>query len=81
MKINQQEITAQHFAYDGCHKIYLIENRNDFDDATNSGYSIYPICRLQQTYEDSCELRFIDNWGLSKKYVAQFQDAIFEEVS
>ena len=65
MKINQNEITADHFAYEGCHKIYLIENQNDFEDARSSGYGIYPIRQLEQTYEDSCDLRFISNWGLS----------------
>lgn len=79
MKINQNDITAKHFAWDGCHKIYLIENKHDFNDANNSGYSIYPICQLEQTYEDSCQLRFISNWGLSKQYVSQFQTAIFEK--
>ncbi|NBW21396.1 MAG: hypothetical protein EBR82_76905, partial [Caulobacteraceae bacterium] len=69
----------EHFAYEGCHKIYLIENQNDFEDARSSGYSIYPICQLEQTYEDSCDLRFISNWGLSKQYVRQFQPAIFEK--
>ena len=79
MKINNKQITAQHFAYDGCHKIYLIENDNDFNDADSSGYSIYPIHQLQQRYEDSCDLRFISSWGLSKQYVRQFQNAEFCE--
>ena len=29
MKINGIEITAKHFVYDGCHKIYLINSEAD----------------------------------------------------
>ena len=78
MKINGQLIDSKKFAYDGCHKIYIIEDETDLDKAINTGYNIYPIEILPDTYENSCELRFISNWKLDKQYVAQFEDCIFE---
>ena len=29
MKINNVEVIGNRFAYDGCHKIYVIENQED----------------------------------------------------
>jgi hypothetical protein len=69
--INGQETSAKEFAYDGCHKIYLLENEGDREEARCSGYSIVPISRLQKTFDSSCGLQFIDNWKLDKCYVSQ----------
>lgn len=77
MKINGKETLAKHFAYDGCHKIYLIENEQQWEEARSNEYSIYPVAQLEQTFVDSCELRFISDWGLSKHYVNQFEQAVF----
>jgi hypothetical protein len=76
MKINGKEITAQEFAFDGCHKIYLCESASDAKEAMNSGYSIFPIDQLESTYESSCSLRFISNWKLNKNFVSQFTDVV-----
>ena len=78
MKINNQTTTAKEFAYDGCHKIYLLESENDKDEARDCGYDILPIQNLKKTFNCSCGLQFISNWNLSKSYVNQFQDACFE---
>ena len=77
MRINGKQTLAKTFAYDGCHKIYLIENEQQLQEARNNEYSIYPVAQLKQTFEDSCELRFISDWGLSKHYVNQFEEAVF----
>ena len=79
MKINGKEIKAKQFAYDGCHKIYLIEDTDDLKDAKDIGYDIYDIELLKETYDDSCSLRFINNWKLTKQIVPQFETAKFEE--
>ena len=79
MKINNKTTNAKMFAYDGCHKIYLIESEQQLSEARANEYSIYPISQLQRTYEDSCDLRFINDWGLSKNYVQQFQNAEFSQ--
>lgn len=79
MKINGKEITASHFAYDGCHKIYLISTDAEKDDCISTGYDIHPIAKLQKKFEDSCGLRFISYWNLNKKdCVKQFDVAKFQ---
>lgn len=79
MTINKKETTAKEFVYDGCHKIYLIEDEEDKRDALDCGYEIRPIKELEKTFEGSCPLRFIHNWKLDKTYVAQFESATFKE--
>lgn len=78
MKINGKQINAEEFAYDNCHKIYIIENEEDRRQAVEYGYDIYPIEDLEKAYTQSCELRFISNWSLNKQYVEQFVNAVFE---
>ena len=70
--INGKETSAKEFAYDGCHKIYLLEQQQDRDEARDCGYDILSISRLQKTFDSSCGLQFIDNWKLDKCYVSQF---------
>lgn len=79
MKINGKEIKAKQFAYDGCHKIYLIEDTDDLKEAKDIGYDIYDIKLLKETYDDSCSLRFINNWKLTEQIVPQFETAKFEK--
>ena len=79
MKINGETIKAEEFAYDGCHKIYLIEDKQDREEAS-CGYDILPISELEYTFNKSCGLQFISNWKLSKSYADQFQaDVWFED--
>lgn len=78
MTINDETVSATEFAYDGCHKIYLIEDMQDRYEADGQ-YSIFPISKLKEAFDDSCELRFITNWKLSKNYVEQFEEAVFED--
>lgn len=78
MKINNVEVIGNRFAYDGCHKIYVIENQEDEQKSRECGYEILDISQLIKTYKDSCELRFIRNWKLDKLYAAQFEDVTFE---
>lgn len=78
MIINNNKVIGDKFAYDGCHKIYIIEDKNDFDDAIDYGYKIYDIKDLKKAYDDSCSLKFISNWKLTKAYARQFQECNFE---
>lgn len=68
LKVNGIEITQKQFAYDGCHKIYLLED-NEIADALNNNYEIVPIKKLAEKFVGSCGLRFIDHWNLDKKGV------------
>ena len=79
MKINGKDTTAKKFAYEGCHKIYLLESRKDEIEARAIGYKILPVAELQDTYESSCGLRFISNWALDTSFADQFEDAEITE--
>lgn len=80
IKVNNKFIRSiGHFAYDGCHKIYILEDLEDLQLALNCGYYIYPIEKLRQTYKDSCELKFIDTWKLTNGYVRQDEKASWKE--
>ena len=78
MKVNGIEIKAKEFAYDRCHKIYLLENEVDKKEAIEIGYDILPIKLLKAAYDTSCGLKFIETWHDFKRIVAQFEDAVFE---
>ena len=79
MKINNVEVVGNKFAYEGCHKIYIIEDTEDEHEAIDCGYEILDISELVDTYRNSCELRFVRNWKLNKLYVGQFENAVFED--
>lgn len=80
MRINGIEIeTIGSFAYDGCHKIYILEDYIDLKEAQQSNLYIYSIVDLERTYNRSCPLKFINNWKLDKTYAEQGEEAIFDE--
>lgn len=75
--INNEPTTAKEFAFDGCHKIYLIEDEEDKKEALSLEYDIFlPIEQLEETFNTSCPLRFISNWKLTKTYVAQCEEEV-----
>ena len=78
MKINNVEVKGFSFAYEGCHKIYICETLDDVEEAQGYGYIILPLNKLQDTFESSCDLRFIRNWRLDVNYVGQGERARFE---
>ena len=73
MTINEQHTDAKEFAYDGCHKIYLLESEDDRYEAEDSGYEIHDIGSLRSMYNASCGLQFISNWKMDKSFVKQFE--------
>ena len=81
MKINGKKVIGKKFAFDGCHKIYIIENEKDLNEVyINGGYEIFDNLKdLEKVYENACPLRFINNWQLTTTYVEQGQVAIFEK--
>ena len=79
MTINGKHTDAKKFAYDGCHKIYLLESEQDEDEARSNDYDILPISQLKKTFDNSCGLQFISDWSLKKAFVPQFEDAVFEK--
>ena len=77
MRINGTEIKGETVAYDGCHKLYVCEDEKDIREAQETGYEVHSISELPYLYRNSCGLRFIKNWKLSKGYCGQFEEAVF----
>lgn len=71
------EVKGEMFAYDGCHKIYILEDNSDLLEALRDGYRVHSIKDLEKIYKNSCELKFISNWKLNATYVGQFEDCEF----
>lgn len=73
--INGQTSPAAEFAWDGCHKIYLLDNGDADKNGKygymlskngEAGYKVLPVSELQRVWDQSCPLRFINNWALDK---------------
>lgn len=67
MKISNHKIKAKEFFYDGCHKIYLIEDEKDKKDFFNRDWEesdIYPIEQIIEIYMNACPLKFISTCKL-----------------
>ena len=55
---------CKEFAWDGCHKIYLITTQDQKAEAFSYDYDILDISLIKEIYEQSCPLRFIDFWDV-----------------
>lgn len=78
LKINGEVVEATEFAYDGCHKVYLIVWGGDRAVMFDCGYTeadIHPIEKLPEVWSQTCPLRFISSADLSVQYVAQCETA------
>lgn len=76
--INGKRIDAYGFAFDGCHKFYLIENDDQAKMLDGYGYRLYLIEGLPRAWADSCPLRFIEKADFSETVVGQCEPAVFE---
>lgn len=52
------------FAWDECHKFYLLDDAEREAAAQKLGYKTFPASKLQEAWDESCFLRFINRWGL-----------------
>lgn len=50
-------------AWDGCHKIYFLQDKGRVVMAKEYGYTIYPSSKVRELFENSCSLRFVSRWG------------------
>ena len=69
------------FVYDGCHKIYLVEDKEDIESVKElwgDDTIFYNIDELPIVWGETCPLRFISNWKLNKQFVRQCNGARFE---
>jgi hypothetical protein len=75
LRINGAVIDATEFAYDGCHKVYLIFSAADREAMLAAGYTepgdILPVSRLPEVWESTCFLRFISRADLTSVLVEQ----------
>jgi hypothetical protein len=78
LHINGKAVPATEFAYDGCHKIYLIFTSEQRARMEGCGYDedgdILPISELPRVWAESCGLKFISAADLSTHYVSQFDE-------
>lgn len=72
--INKKPYEVMCVAYDGCHKIYLIQTDEDLEYAKSSGYEegdFYPPEAIQEIYYNSCPLKFISTTTPLKMVIDQ----------
>ena len=50
-------------AYDGCHKIYFLQDEGRIAEAEKYEYDIYPSSIVKELFDESCSLRFVSRWG------------------
>lgn len=80
--VNGKEIKGDKFVYDGCHKIYIIEDYEDLVSCQElwgelvNGRDIFDIGLLEDYYNNSCPLKFISNWKLDTEYVKQDEENV-----
>ncbi len=78
MKVNNKLIKGIGFAFDGCHKLYIVATKSQWNKALQMGYNVCNLNGLQAAWNDSCPLRFISSWDLKTQYVKQNEQAVFE---
>ena len=78
MVISGKKTDAKWFAFDGCHKFYLLETQGDYDNCVKEWGKeyIYPIDDLPKEFYNSCPLRFIQTWGTYKRFVPQCRKTV-----
>lgn len=61
--INGKATSAQEFAFDGCHKIFLIRNEDEHrlfrEQYHYDEEDFFPISMLEEKWDAACDLRFI----------------------
>ena len=77
LKINGVEVKNNGaYAFDNCHKFYILENDNDKFKALEYGYEIYPVEHLVTDLKHSCPLRFINSFNLENTYLEQGEESV-----
>ena len=65
------------FAYDGCHKIYVLRRNKDIDEFKKLGYQLFNLeSGIIQCYLDSCSLRFIDLYDGTKQDIDKYTQIV-----
>ena len=69
--VDVEKVEAIAVAFDGCHKIYLIQSEDERCMMLDYGYEIHPLDKLQEIWDKSCPLRFIQTAGTLESVVHQ----------
>lgn len=83
LKVNGIDVSEyREFAYDGCHKIYLMppDDEKARQKMIENGYQMVNIQMLAEEYINSCSLRFIDKYDLEPEPVVKQceKEVVFE---
>lgn len=82
LKINGKEVkTNGAYAFDNCHKFYILKNDEDKMKALKIGYKIYPVENLVTDLEYSCPLRFVNSFDLTETYLGQGEESVEIELN
>jgi len=63
-KIRAIEKSGWLLAYDGCHKIYFLQDGARIAQAEEYGYDLFGAEKLRDLILGSCPLVFVSRWGL-----------------
>ena len=74
VRVNGTKVWTDEFAWDECHKIYLVTDQVSRNKLEGYGYEFFPINKLKDVWDDSCSLRFISDASLSQSYISQFEE-------
>ena len=81
--INGIIVHAKYFAFDGCHKFYLLHDNSERSTMVmrSVGWEdddFYPIEELPMYWDMACPLKFISSSDLTTTFAGQFEEAYFE---
>jgi len=65
-KLDAIEASDLQIAFDGCHKLYLVDGPGEVSDARANGYDLYPAKEIRALVNRSCGLVFVNAWNLGK---------------
>lgn len=64
-KLDAIEASDLSIAFDGCHKVYLVD-KGEEDDARDTGYDLFDAKEIRAIVNRSCGLVFVSAWNLGK---------------
>jgi hypothetical protein len=67
-KVEAIEASDLRLAFDGCHKIYLIQSQAEADDAEQYGYGIYDAAMIRTLIASSCFLVYVHAWDIDGNF-------------
>lgn len=64
-KLQHIEQMPHQIAFDGCHKLYVLDSPAAIEDAVDIGYDLYPAAQVRDLIAQSCGLVFVNRWALA----------------